>query len=109
MRVIASRSITDCWTNYPDAKSSLAIWEERIKNTSCKNHRELRMIFPDADYVPNDNFKHLTIFNISGNRYRLAVDIFFNTGHVYIKWFGTHADYNRLDFSSITNRGFCLC
>lgn len=109
MRIISNRSISECWKSYPDAKNSLAIWEERIKNCECKKHQELLLIFPDADYIPNDNFKHLTVFNIKGNHYRLVVDIFFNSGQIYVKWFGTHADYDRVDFNTIQNGGFTLC
>lgn len=109
MRIIACRSITDCWIAYPNSKSSLTVWEERIKNAECKTHQALKIIFPEADYIPNANFKHLTIFNIRGNHYRLAVDIFFNTGHVFIKWFGTHEAYDHIDFSILQNKGFSLC
>lgn len=109
MRIIANRSITLCWQRYPDAKNSLAIWEERIKFINGKTHNELRKVFPDAEYIPNENFKHLTAFNIKGNHYRLLVDIFFNTGQVFIKWFGTHAEYDKVDFNKLVNGGFRLC
>lgn len=109
MRIISRRSLTECWKAHPDCKTSLSIWEERISYSECKDHKELLMYFPDADYIPNKNFKHLTIFNIKGNQYRLAVDIFFNTGHVYMKWFGKHADYDFVDFKLMQNGGFTLC
>lgn len=109
MRIITNRSITECYKKYPDAKSSLAVWEERVYLAECKNHDELKRIFPSADYIPNVNFKHLTIFNIKGNEYRLAADVFFNTGHVFVKWFGKHADYDKVDFKCIVNSGFKLC
>lgn len=109
MRIIANRSITECWRKYPDAKSSLSIWEERIILANCKTHIELQKIFPDIDYIRNGNFKHLTVFNIKGNQYRLIVDIFFNSGQIFIKWFGTHAKYSRLDLDTMPNGGFSLC
>ncbi len=109
MRIITNRSLTECWKKYPDAKPSLAVWEERICAAECYNHTELIKIFSNADYVPNQHFKYLTIFNIKGNEYRLAADVFFNTGHVFIKWFGNHADYDQLDFKVLINGGFRLC
>lgn len=109
MRIITNRSITECWKKYSDAKPSLAVWEERIYEATCKNHQELKRIFPNADYISNPNFKHLTVFNIKGNEYRLAVDIFFNTGHVFVKWFGKHSDYEAINFKTILNKGFILC
>ncbi len=109
MRIITNRSITECWKKYPEAKVSLAVWEERIYLATCKNHEELKRIFPTADYIANSNFKHLTMFNIKGNEYRLAVDIFFNTGHVFVKWFGKHVNYEKINFNTLLNNGFRLC
>jgi mRNA interferase HigB len=109
MRIITKRAITESWTKYAGARQGLAIWEERIKAANFKNHEELKEIFRDADYIPNENFNHLTVFNIKGNDYRLVVDIFFNTGHVFIKWFGKHSSYDRIDFYLIHNEGFVLC
>ena len=109
MRIIANRSITSCWKKYPDAKASLAVWEERMYSAKCENHEDLKRIFVNADYIPNPQFKHLTIFNINGNEYRLAADIFFNTGHVFIKWFGKHSNYDKTDFKNMKNSGFKLC
>lgn len=109
MKIIANRSITESWKKYPDARTSLAVWEERILEAKCRNHEDLKKILPSADYIPNPNFKHLTIFNIKGNEYRLAVDIFFNTGLVFVKWFGKHAEYDKTNFYTISNSGFKLC
>lgn len=109
MLIITNRSITNCWKKYPDSRGSLAIWEERMYSAKCKNHDELKNIFVGADYIPNPQFRHLTIFNIKGNEYRLAADIFFNTGHVFVKWFGKHSEYDRIDFATISNNGFKLC
>lgn len=109
MRIITNRSITECWKKYPDARPSLAVWEERIYHSQCKDHRELKLIFPNADYIVNPNFRHLTVFDIKGNDYRLAVDVFFNTGHIYVKWFGKHQDYDKVDFNKLANSGFHLC
>jgi mRNA interferase HigB len=109
MRIISNRSLKECWIRYPDSRIALALWEERIKFSDFEDHQELRLVFADADYIPNQRFKHLTIFNIKGNRYRLAVDIFFNSGHVFLKWFGPHKEYDRIDFSTYRNGGFVLC
>lgn len=56
MRIIAKRSLTECWKKHPSSKASLAIWEERISIARCLNHEELKRIFPTADYIPNPQF-----------------------------------------------------
>lgn len=109
MRIIAHRSLKDCWKKYPKTKISLSVWEERILNANCTSHDELRFIFPNADYISNPNFRHLTIFNINGNEFRLAADIFFNSGQVFLKWFGKHSTYDKINFNLIKNSGFILC
>lgn len=91
MRIITKRALTESWAKYPEARASLAIWEERMKRANCENHSELKEVFADSDYIPNNNFSHLTIFNIKKNEYRLAADVFFNTKLVFIKWFGKHS------------------
>jgi mRNA interferase HigB len=108
MRIISKRSITEIWEKYPDTKPSLIIWEERISKANCLNHSALKKNFAEVDYVPNIYYKHLTVFNIKGNQYRLIVDVFFNSSHIFLKWFGTHADYNRLDLKTFPNGRFRL-
>jgi mRNA interferase HigB len=109
MRIISNRSLKECWLQYPDCRTALGLWEERITYSNFKDHQDLRQVFPDADYIPNSYFRHLVIFNIKGNRYRLAVDIFFNSGQIFLKWFGPHDEYDKVDFSILPNGGFRIC
>ena len=63
MHIIIKRAITESWTKYANARQSLAIWEERIKAANFKSHEELKEVFRETDYIPNENFNHLTVFN----------------------------------------------
>lgn len=109
MRIISNRSLKKCWQEHPGSRTALGIWEEKIKHSDFKDHQELRKIFPDADYIPNRQFRHLVIFNIKGNKYRLAADLFFNSGQLFLKWFGPHSEYDKVDFSTLSNGGFRIC
>lgn len=109
MRIISNRSLKECCGIYSDSRIALGLWEERIRYNNFKNHQELRSVFPDADYIVNTRFRHLVIFNIKGNRYRLAVDIFFNSGQVFLKWFGPHDEYDKVNFSTLDNGDFRIC
>jgi mRNA interferase HigB len=62
-----------------------------------KSHNDLKMKFPDMDYVGNDRF----VFNIAGNKYRLIALVNFNKQKVYVRFIGTHADYNRTNCKTI--------
>ena len=55
-------------------------------------------MFRSADLVPNPNYHALVIFDIGGNQWRLATDVNFRTGRVYLRWFGTHAEYDKVDW-----------
>ena len=58
---------------------------------------DVKADFPDADYVGNQHY----VFNIRGNRYRLVVVIKFTIGRVFIRFVGTHKEYDKLDCSDI--------
>lgn len=58
-----------------------------------------------ASQISNKNYKYLTIFNIKGNDYRLAVDIIFDRKEVYLKWFGAHAKYDKIPWKKTNLKG----
>lgn len=59
--------------------------------------REMRMFFGTVDYVGNQHY----VFNIGGNKYRLIVVVKFVMGYVFIRFVGTHQDYDKVDASII--------
>ena len=61
-----SKRLKEFWQKYPDAESSLRNWYNLTITSNWNNFAQLRQIFPNADLV-----KNLTVFNISGNKYRL--------------------------------------
>jgi mRNA interferase HigB len=109
MQIITKSSITKCWKAYSTVKNSLGVWEARISQLNCSTFQELRDTIGNADYISNGNFSHLTIFNIKGNDFRLVVDINFATQRVFLKWFGTHAEYDKIDWNNYQYREFELC
>ena len=53
--------------------------------------------FPSVDYVGNQHY----VFNIRGNRYRLVVVVKFLMGYIFVRFVGTHQEYDRIDSSNI--------
>ena len=90
MHIITRKRIHDFVEKYPDSRSSLDTWYRIIKRTEYNSLPELKQHFPSADYV--DGF---TVFNISGNKYRLIAVIHFNRKKVYIRHILTHEEYDR--------------
>jgi mRNA interferase HigB len=97
MHVVTLKRLTEASAKYPDAKSEIAAWYEIIKNVRWTSLVDVRKVFKDADAV--DGY---VIFNIRHNRYRLITVIHYarerngkqTMGHVYIRSFLTHKEYN---------------
>ena len=61
-----------------------------------KNLSDIKVDFPSVDYVGNQHY----VFNIRGNNYRLIVVVKFTIGYIYVRWIGTHKDYDKIDCST---------
>jgi mRNA interferase HigB len=90
MRVISRRSLREFWEKHSTAKNSLLLWYDRITKSSIENFAQLRQLFPSADLVAN-----FTVFNISGNNYRLITYIDYQAQIIFIRDVLIHADYDK--------------
>jgi mRNA interferase HigB len=97
MIVITRTRLLDFSKQHPTSVEPLNRWYAIIKNADWSNFSDLKQLFPNADYVGNDRY----VFNIKGNDFRLVLMIHFSTRTVYIKYIGTHEDYNKIECSKI--------
>ncbi|MDH3604116.1 MAG: type II toxin-antitoxin system HigB family toxin [Candidatus Tectomicrobia bacterium] len=95
MRIIKPATIRQFISNYPDAQASLEHWLEVVRHAEWSGIHDLRESLRSADPVSITDDKTVTVFNISGNKYRLITSIYYNTHRVYILLFMTHAEYSR--------------
>ena len=95
--IIARKTLLDYCLRYPDVRNALLEWYHELEKSNFKNFNELKRIYPDASIVKDDR----VVFNIAGNKYRLVVRIVFEFKTIQIKWFGTHAEYDKIDVSKI--------
>jgi mRNA interferase HigB len=72
-------------------------WYHELVRCDFKNFNELKQTYRNASLVADDR----VIFNIMGNKYRLIVRIVFEFRAIQIKWFGTHAEYDKIDVTII--------
>lgn len=79
------------------ASTALFEWYHEMIITEFKNFNELKNVYGNASVVNDDR----VVFNIMGNKYRLIVRIVFDFKTIQIKWFGTHAEYDKIDASNI--------
>lgn len=93
MHIITRARLLEFATTHPNAEAGLEHWYRIMKHTNFNSLVELRQVFPHADQVGR-----LTVFNISGNHYRLIAAIHYNRLRVYVRHVLAHADYDRGDW-----------
>ncbi len=97
MRVVSKKKIVDYYSKNINAKVALEEWYKKVLKFNWENLNELKEDFPSADYVGN----HRVIFNIKGNDYRLIAIVIYVSRKLYIRWIGTHAEYDKIDVKNI--------
>ena len=97
MRIVAKSRLRDSWTKHPDAEGPLSAWYREIERADWQTSAHVRNQYRSASIVGGDR----VVFNIKGNRYRLVVWINYRKSAVYIKRFGTHAEYDRIDVEKV--------
>lgn len=98
MRVISKRALVAFWGKNPQAKDPLMAWFDSISSREWKNINELRQCYHTIDYVGNNRF----VFDILRDRFRLIAKIDFNCQLAFVRFVGTHKEYDRIaDISSI--------
>ena len=93
MNVIMRRSILFYIDKYPKAKIALLTWYAELSGIKLKNFNELKEIYGNVSIVKNNR----VVFNIKGNDFRLVVKFNFKQSALYIIWFGTHKEYDKID------------
>ena len=97
MRIIAVRTLRVFWNKHADAEQPLKSWYKEATETRWKSPNEIKHHYPSADILPDNR----VTFNIKGNTYRLIVKIHYNTGIVFIRFVGTHAEYDKINAATI--------
>jgi mRNA interferase HigB len=97
MRVIARKTLREFWERHSDAKQALQAWYADVKHANWKSPTDIKSIYRNASFVANNR----VVFNIKGNRYRLVVSIQYDYGIVYIRFVGTHQEYDQIDVTRV--------
>ena len=97
MRIIAVKTLREFWESHADAEQALKSWYKETSDTRWNEPNDIKQRYPSADILPGNRI----VFNIKGNTYRLIVKIHYNTGIVFIRFVGTHAEYDKIDAETI--------
>ncbi|MBP2831655.1 type II toxin-antitoxin system HigB family toxin [Aquimarina sp. U1-2] len=97
MRIIAKRTLRDFWIKHADSEQQLKSWYRETEKANWKNINELKSEYPNASILKNNRI----VFNIKGNNYRLIVKFNFDYEICWIRFMGTHAEYDKIDANEI--------
>ena len=104
MRVIALKTLRDFWESHPDARQQLQAWYEDAKHAAWQSPTDIKIIYRNASIIPNNR----VVFNIKGNNYRLIVAINYKVSIAYIRFVGTHAEYDRVNAVEVDSVKSCM-
>ncbi len=107
MRIIARRTLREFvesrrgHKDQPAIKAALDAWFDEVKKARWSSTADVKRRYATASIVSADRI----VFNIKGNDYRLVVAADFGKAIVWIKWIGTHRDYDEIDVTEVQHRG----
>lgn len=97
MRILKRTTLQAYYQREPKSKTALLAWYDAVKKANWRNFSDVKKAFNSVDYVGNQRY----VFNIKGNDYRLVVVIQYTHQTVYIRFVGTHQEYDKIDCSTI--------
>ncbi|MFT3751377.1 MAG: type II toxin-antitoxin system HigB family toxin [Paludibacter sp.] len=97
MRIVTYKAITNFCVKHKDAETALQDWYSKTMEANWTCYADMKNSFNTVDSVGNKRF----VFNIKGNDYRLVAIVLFNIKMVYIRFIGTHKEYDKIDCSKI--------
>lgn len=101
MRIFNRSAILFYAKRHGDVRDDLLTWYAEAEQAVWKSPGAVRRQFPRASVVANNR----VVFDIGGNRYRLIVSFTYEHAAGYIKFFGSHAEYDRVDAATVDLTG----
>jgi mRNA interferase HigB len=89
--------LREFWEQHPDARQALQAWYDDAKHAVWKTPADIKDVYRNASLVANNR----VVFNIKRNSYRLVVAIQYKQGIVFIRFVGTHQEYDRIDAATV--------
>lgn len=97
LRVIAKKILRDFWVKHSDCEQQLKAWYNEAEDATWKNPNEIKREYPSVSILEDNRF----VFNIKGNNYRLIIKINYHYQMIWIRFIGTHAQYDKIDAAKI--------
>src|SRR3972149_4695126 len=97
MHVLSVKTLREYWLTHPDVEQALKAWHAEASKSTWRTPDDIKQRHRSADFLADNR----VVFNIKGNTYRLVVQIHYNTKIVYVRFIGTHAEYDKIDAETI--------
>lgn len=97
MRIIALRTLREFWEHHSDCEQALRAWYHDVRQATWQAPHDVKRFYASASIISNNR----VIFNIKGNQYRLIVAINYTYQIVFIRFIGTHQEYDTIDAATI--------
>lgn len=97
MRIISRRILREFWEKHPDSAVALQTWFHDVSRASWTSPVDIKAVYQNASFIAHNR----VIFNIKGNHYRIVVVVIYHHGVVYIRFVGTHDEYDGIDAATI--------
>ena len=97
MRVISRKKLREFWEHHPEARASLESWFIDVKHVDWEKPDDIKSVYRNVSFVANNR----VVFNIKGNNFRLIAAIQYKYRIVYIRFIGTHQEYDKINPENI--------
>uniref|UniRef100_UPI004048D492 type II toxin-antitoxin system HigB family toxin n=1 Tax=Roseivirga sp. TaxID=1964215 RepID=UPI004048D492 len=96
-RIIAKRTLREFWEKHAEAEQYLKTWFDTAKHSNWKTPNDIKNTYANLSILKNER----VVFNIKGNDYRLVAKFNFEKSWIFIRFIGTHAEYDKIDANTI--------
>ncbi|MGH8216633.1 MAG: type II toxin-antitoxin system HigB family toxin [Rhodanobacteraceae bacterium] len=97
MRLIALKALREFWAEHRDAEQPLRAWANEVRQARWTTPADIKMQFATSSILKSRR----VVFNIKGNEYRIVVAVAYRFQAVYVKFVGTHTEYDRIDADEV--------
>jgi mRNA interferase HigB len=91
MRLVGREKLDEFVGAHADTRAWIENWIADVETARWLSPQDIKSSYRSASFLA----ERIVIFNVKGNRFRLEVQVAFNTGLVIMRWIGTHAEYTK--------------
>nr|MBD3621181.1 type II toxin-antitoxin system HigB family toxin [Sunxiuqinia sp.] len=96
-RILEKSTLREFWAKYPDSEQYLKTWYDTAMNSDWRTPNDVRQSYANASILKDSRI----VFNIKGNSYRMVIKFNFEYQLAFVRFIGTHSEYDKIDANTI--------